>query len=233
MTLNAIKSAMTRKGARATGVAAVGVLGLLVVATAAACRSSAEARALEASQTAAGPAGAPMLVSCQAGEHALIRQTVVNGQTASQVECVPTTAQSATSAVQPYAGTDPAAAYGAPPAAYQAWPPQSQPHVHAPSATTGLPPAVGTAEAARPAGAVPAVYEPVAQPEPEPRVVYERRPEGDRSKRSWQKSAVIIGSSAAIGAGVGGATGGKKGALIGTAVGGGGAAIWDALTRSR
>jgi hypothetical protein len=52
-----------------------------------------------------------------------------------------------------------------------------------------------------------------------------------RSGRSWQKSALIIGSSAGIGAGVGGAIGGKKGALIGAAVGGGGATIWDQITR--
>lgn len=51
--------------------------------------------------------------------------------------------------------------------------------------------------------------------------------------RSWQKSAVIIGSSAGIGAGVGAATGGKKGALIGAAIGGGGAAIWDQVTRRK
>ena len=35
--------------------------------------------------------------------------------------------------------------------------------------------------------------------------------------RSWQKSAIIIGSSAGVGAGVGAAVGGKKGALIGAA----------------
>jgi hypothetical protein len=52
-----------------------------------------------------------------------------------------------------------------------------------------------------------------------------------KSGRSWQKSALIIGSSAGIGAGVGGAVGGRKGALIGAAVGGGGATIWDQVTR--
>jgi hypothetical protein len=56
-----------------------------------------------------------------------------------------------------------------------------------------------------------------------------RRQEG----RSWQKSAVIIGSSAGVGAGVGAAVGGKKGALIGAAIGGGGAAIWDQTTRRK
>jgi hypothetical protein len=52
-----------------------------------------------------------------------------------------------------------------------------------------------------------------------------------RKKRSVKKSAVIIGSSAAIGAGVGALAKGKKGALIGAAIGGGGAAIWDQITR--
>jgi hypothetical protein len=64
--------------------------------------------------------------------------------------------------------------------------------------------------------------------EPAPRVVT-RRPAG----RSWQKSAIIIGSSAGIGAGVGAAAKGKKGALIGAAIGGGAATIWDQATRRR
>ena len=65
------------------------------------------------------------------------------------------------------------------------------------------------------------------------RVVYDddiveyRRP----SRRSWQKSALIIGSAAGAGAGVGAATGGKKGALIGAAIGGGAATVWDQITR--
>ncbi len=58
-------------------------------------------------------------------------------------------------------------------------------------------------------------------------VVEYRRP----SKRSWQKSAVIIGTATGAGAGVGALTGGKKGALIGAAVGGGAATVWDQLTR--
>jgi hypothetical protein len=51
--------------------------------------------------------------------------------------------------------------------------------------------------------------------------------------RTWQKSAIIIGSSAGVGAGVGAATGGKKGALIGAAIGGGAATIWDQATRRK
>ena len=51
--------------------------------------------------------------------------------------------------------------------------------------------------------------------------------------RSWQKSALIIGSSAGIGAGVGAGVKGKKGALIGAALGGGAATIWDQVTRRK
>jgi hypothetical protein len=78
----------------------------------------------------------------------------------------------------------------------------------------------------------PVVYRPAARPvsyrpASAPRVV-ERR-----SGRSWQKSAIIIGSSAGVGAGVGGAVKGKKGALLGAALGGGAATLWDQVTRKR
>jgi hypothetical protein len=54
-----------------------------------------------------------------------------------------------------------------------------------------------------------------------------------KQTRSWQKSAVIIGSSAGAGAGLGAIMGGKKGAVIGAAVGGGGATLWDQITRRK
>ncbi|MEX2273032.1 MAG: hypothetical protein WD690_16275 [Vicinamibacterales bacterium] len=60
------------------------------------------------------------------------------------------------------------------------------------------------------------------------RVYTERRP-----VRSKTKSAVIIGTSAAAGAGVGALIGGKKGAIIGAVAGGGGAAVWDQITRRK
>ena len=50
-------------------------------------------------------------------------------------------------------------------------------------------------------------------------------------KRSWQKSALLIGGSAGAGAGLGAAMGGKKGALAGAAIGGGAAAIYDQMKR--
>jgi hypothetical protein len=50
-------------------------------------------------------------------------------------------------------------------------------------------------------------------------------------ERSKTKTALMIGGSAAAGAGVGGAIGGTKGALIGAAVGGGAASIYEAVKR--
>ena len=44
-------------------------------------------------------------------------------------------------------------------------------------------------------------------------------------------SRVVVGGSAASGAGVGGIVGGKKGALIGAAIGGGAASIYEATQR--
>jgi len=55
--------------------------------------------------------------------------------------------------------------------------------------------------------------------------------EDAQPQRSWQKSALIIGGSAASGAGVGAIVGGKKGALIGAALGGGASSIYEATRR--
>ena len=165
--------------------------------------------------TTAAPAGvqaaasAPVLLSCPAGQQALMRQVVVAGAVVPQVECVSTTPM--------------ATAASAAPAIAGAMAPAS---------------AVMPTYVTAPVGG----YEPVArapvrvQAAPRPqarRVAYDddiveyRRP----SRRSWQKSALIIGSAAGAGAGVGAATGGKKGALIGAAIGGGAATIWDQVTR--
>lgn len=53
----------------------------------------------------------------------------------------------------------------------------------------------------------------------------------ERSRRSWKKSAMVIGGSTAAGAGIGGLIGGKKGALIGAALGGGASTIFEATKR--
>ena len=52
-----------------------------------------------------------------------------------------------------------------------------------------------------------------------------------RPRRTWQKSALLIGGSAGAGAGLGALMGGKKGALAGAAIGGGAAAIFDQVKR--
>jgi hypothetical protein len=68
-----------------------------------------------------------------------------------------------------------------------------------------------------------------AEPAQEDRVVI--REEAPRDGRTWQKSALIIGGAAASGAGVGAIVDGKKGALIGAALGGGAASIYEATRR--
>ena len=50
-------------------------------------------------------------------------------------------------------------------------------------------------------------------------------------RRSWAKTAMVIGGTSAAGAGVGGLMGGKKGALVGAAIGGGAASIYEATRR--
>ena len=75
--------------------------------------------------------------------------------------------------------------------------------------------------------AVPARY---VVTEPAPRRVAARRV-AERPKRSWKKTALVIGGSAGAGAGIGALTGGKKGALIGAAIGGGAASIYEAVKR--
>jgi len=52
-----------------------------------------------------------------------------------------------------------------------------------------------------------------------------------RHRRSWTKTALVIGGSAGAGAGVGALAGGKKGALVGAAIGGGAASLFEAFKR--
>ena len=68
-------------------------------------------------------------------------------------------------------------------------------------------------------------------PVQEREVVRDEREVVRENDRSWTKTAMIIGGSAAGGAGVGGIAGGKKGALIGAAIGGGAASICEATQR--
>lgn len=161
--------------------------------------------------------GAPVLLSCPAGQQPLLRQVVVNGASVPQVECV----LAPTGAV----ATAPVAAPPvAPPMVPQAVAPAAVPMTAlAPQTSAPVP------VAAEPVQVTRTVRRPAAR-----RVVYTEDGYDEvrvKPRRSWKKSALIIGSSAGVGAGIGAATGGKKGALIGAAVGGGAATIWDQVTR--
>jgi hypothetical protein len=185
------------------GVAAVAGLGALLVGCGANTLPNTQAQAMAA--------GAPMSIACEPNQRAIMRQVVVNGVMQAQAEC-----SSAGAMVGTAAGFAPVA-YSPGPAALpvnygytQAAIPETQ------LVRTGYTPAVVTREVAP------------------SRVAYQR-PERSvaKPKRSVKKSAVIIGSSAGVGAGVGAVVGGKKGAGIGALIGGGGAALWDQITRRK
>ena len=53
----------------------------------------------------------------------------------------------------------------------------------------------------------------------------------EKPRRDWGKTALVIGGSTAAGAGIGGLVGGKKGALIGAAIGGGGSTLLETLKK--
>ena len=64
------------------------------------------------------------------------------------------------------------------------------------------------------------------QSAPAPQRTASSRVEGS-SGRDWKKTALVIGGSTAVGAGVGAIFGGKKGALIGAALGGGASTLYE------
>ena len=170
------------------------------------CGRTQNTTGVRAQELASGQTGAPVVVSCEPHQRTLVRPVVVNGATISQVECVAADPQAAAYAQSQVAQAVPAAyGYAAQPA-YRALPPA---HVVPVRQTTN-----------------------VARPVRTRQIVYDE-PVEVKQRRSVKKSAVIIGSSAAVGAGVGALAKGKKGALIGAAIGGGGAAIWDQVTRRR
>ncbi|PYR95284.1 MAG: hypothetical protein DMF84_01505 [Acidobacteria bacterium] len=139
-----------------------------------------------------------------------MRPVIMNGATVSQVECVSGQYAAAPAATQ---------------VAYQPGVPAAVPVSYVAPAQPPFVPLENTR-------VVPVQQYPAAAPAAPRRVAYQRAPERVvRSTRSVKKSAVIIGSSAAGGAGLGALLGGKKGAAIGAIVGGGGATLWDQITR--
>jgi hypothetical protein len=180
-------------------------LGALFVTVACSARDTGVA----AQSLTANAAGLPVMVTCEPHQRTLVRPVTVNGATVSQVECV---AAEATAAVSPDAGIGQA----------QPLAPAYQPVVQ----RTRTQPVYDDLGDAR----VVSSREPRVVPASQREVVYR---EPVKQGRSVKKSAIIIGSSAGVGAGVGAAVGGKKGALIGAASGGGGAAIWDQITRRK
>ncbi len=181
------------------------------------CGPSQNAAASAALPNTAAQPGTPVVVSCEPNQRTLVRPTVINGVALSQVECV-STGEVALAASQP----EPAAAPL--PVRYAAGAPRTVAPRSAEWGDTQIvqpEPAAAPVTAARPVRTQQIVYD----DEPPVRVV--------KRGRSVKKSAIIIGSSAGVGAGVGAAVGGKKGALIGAVVGGGGATLWDQITRRK
>ena len=77
----------------------------------------------------------------------------------------------------------------------------------------------------------PVSYEPAPRATASPAVIRESAEERVEPKRSWKKTALIIGAGAGSGAVVGGIIDGKKGAGIGAAIGGGAASVYEVLKR--
>jgi hypothetical protein len=156
----------------------------------------------------AGLASNPVLVDCADGQRALVKHVSVAGQTVAQVQCVG----------QPLVTTntfdDMSMAAAAP--AYttaRAYPvSMSRP---AASYTAPAPVRTRTVAARQP------VYRTTSSDAPV------------KSPRSWKKSALIIGGSAAGGAGVGAILDGKSGAKKGAIVGGIAGTVYDIATRNK
>lgn len=179
------------------------------------CGASQNGVASAAPPAAAAQPGTPVVVSCEPNQRTLVRPTVINGVALSQVECV-TAGDVAVAANQ----VAPSAA--AVPVSYLAAAPRTAPR----SAEWGDTRIVQPEAASYPVAARPVRTQQIVYDDERPVRVVKR-------SRSVKKSAIIIGSSAGVGAGVGAAVGGKKGALIGAVVGGGGATLWDQITRRK
>ena len=171
-------------------------------------------------QIAGQTAGAPVSVSCEPNQRAVVRQVAVNGAFQPQVQCESVIGSAFVPAATAgnYGGMAPGTYAAAPPV------PAYQQVAYQPVAPLENTQYVRTAYP----------QQTVVTREGAPRrVVTQRAERVSRPTRSVKKSAIIIGSSAGVGAGVGAAVGGKKGAGIGALIGGGGAALWDQITRRK
>ncbi len=194
-------------GARIAAVAGLG--GLLFTVG---CGASQTGLAAAAAPANVSQPGTPVVVGCEPNQRTLVRPSVVNGVAVSQIECV-SVSELAVAAQNPLAQQP-----GFVPVSYQ--PASTTVARSADLGDTRIIPASSPAT--------------VARPVPARQIVYDDRPVREvKPQRSVKKSAIIIGSSAGVGAGVGAAVGGKKGALLGAVIGGGGATLWDQVTRRR
>ena len=173
---------------RHKGAAAAALLGLGAILTG--C-----SRDVAGTQLASAMQGAqaPVAVSCEPNQRAVVRQVAVNGMMQSQVNC-----ESVIPGALATSGTFGSVAPAYAPAAYQPA-----------SLTTGYAPISAT----EPARIVRTSYP--QQVVTRPPVSYQQSERVYQPKRSVKKSVAIIGASAGVGAGVGAAVGGKKGAGIG------------------
>lgn len=195
---------MTTWGTRAAWAASLGAL----VFTVGCGASQTGVAALAAAQP-----STPVVVGCEPNQRTLVRPSVVNGVAVSQVDCVSSSELSVS--------TQTLTAQ-----------PSAVPVSYAPAPVT-RPADLGDTRiipASYPAATAPAA---TARPVRTRQVVYDDPVRAERPQRSVKKSVIIIGSSAGVGAGVGAAAGGKKGALVGALIGGGGATLWDQLTRRK
>lgn len=198
---------MTTWGTRAAWAASLGALFFTV-----GCGAS-QTGVTAAQPLAAAQPSAPVVVGCEPNQRTLVRPSVVNGVAVSQVDCVSSSelaVSTQTLAVQP----------------------SVVPVSYAPAPVT-RPADLGDTRivpASYPAATAPAT---TARPVRARQVVYDDPVRAEKPQRSVKKSVIIIGSSAGVGAGIGAAAGGKKGALVGALIGGGGATLWDQLTRRK
>jgi len=190
---------------------AVGALALGSLVTAQALRApSAEAsRAYGTFESRTADGSSPVLVNCGDGFRALVRPVAIAGQRVSQVDCVataPTLPVTVDAYGQPVSYATPAGPMLA-------------------SYTTAAPrPAVQTQTVYRERPAT--TYRTASRTAP-----VSRQPA--TQVRSWKKSALIIGGSAAGGAAVGAVLDGKSGAKKGAVVGGVAGTVYDIATRSK